>query len=309
MEQTDRVAVRNLIISVLFGVVLSRFSIGAILMTVPVLLACPKVRQTSIRIAAYAAMLLGVAVWTLIQNRAIFGTGYGALLLVNLYMPTAMVVGSAVWTVGGDYSSSSMRKFFWACIPVFFIGLALALYFASSSSQPIRDALVESVMYYFPTDILEVDVSSAVKLVVDSMKLVFAPVGILLLAIPIVVSDVNLHRYDEDWQYDFANMKLPDAYVWVFFGSWAAALVCRLVKTMPAMVTTVAWNLALSISVLYFIVGVSIFMAFMRRRTAVMTAGRVVFTVVLACFIPGLNVAVVLVLPLLAVLETWVRFR
>ena len=309
MEQSDRVAIRNLIFSVLLGVVLSRFSLGSVLMTLPILLVCPRIRQTSIKVAAFAAILVGTAVWTVVQNRLILGTEYWPFIFVGLYLPACLTVGSAVWAIGGDYSRSSMRKFYWASIPVFVMGLALSLYFASDSSQNVRLALAESVLYYFPSDMLSVDISSAVKIVIDSMMLVFAPVAVLLLAIPVVITDVNLNRYDEDWQYDFANMKLPDFFVWILFGSWVGALVCKLVSGIPLWFLALTWNLALSMTVLYFIVGVSILVAFARRRTAALTAGRIVFTVAIACLIPFLNVAVIFILPLLGVLETWVNFR
>lgn len=311
MEQTDKLVIRNLILCTALGVILSRFSIGSVLMTVPALLVCYRVRQNSIKIASFSVMLLGVGVWTLIGNRMLLGTEYAPLILFSMYLPFILIVGSAVWAVSSSYSKSSMRKFFWACIPVFIAGLAFSLYFASDASKTVRDAMVQTVLLFFPEEMLSSEMTSAVRMIVDGdvMRLIFAPAGILLLAIPIVISDVNLHKFDEEWQYDFANMKLPDGYVWVFFVSWIAALVCRVVKSVPVMVHTIAWSVALSMTVLYFVVGVSILMAFMRKRTAVMTAGKVVFMVAFACFIPGINFAVFLILPLLGVLETWVKLR
>lgn len=310
MEQTeDRVAVRNLVLGVLLGVILSRFSLGSVFMTVPVLLACPKTRRVMYRVLAFAAMLLAVVVWTVIENRRILGTEYWPVLLVGLYLPVSSITGSAVWAVGADYSSSSIRKFFWASIPVFVMGLAMSLYFASDSSQTVRVALAEGMLYYFPAEYLNVDITSLINMVMDLMMLFFAPLGIVLLALPVVTADINVNRYDEQWQYDFANMKLPDSYVWVFFASWAASLLCRIVKSVPVWAVTVCWNVALTVSVLYGIVGLSIVVAFARRRTAALTVGRIVILLVLVCFIPFLNLIVIAGLILLGVLETWFRFR
>lgn len=310
MEQTeDRAAVRNLILGVLLGVILSRFSLGSVFMTVPVLLACPKTRRALYRVLAFAAMLLAVVVWTVIENRKILGTEYWPVLLVSLYLPVSSITGSAVWAVGADYSSSSIRKFFWACIPVFAMGLAMSLYFASDASQTVRVALAEGMLYYFPAEYLNVDITSLINMVIDLMMLFFAPLGIVLLALPVVTADINVNRYDEQWQYDFANMKLPDPYVWVFFASWAASLLCYLVKSVPMWAVAVCWNVALTVSVLYGIVGLSIVVAFARRRTAALTVGRIVILLILVCFIPFLNLVVIAGLILLGVLETWFRFR
>ena len=309
MEQTDRTAIRNLIFGTAIGIILSRFAIGSILMTVPVLLVCPGIRNTAYKVLSFAAMLAGVLVWTLIQQRTLIGTEYWPFIILSLYTPVSMIIGSAVWTVGGSYSRSSMRKFFWAAIPVFVMGLALAFYFASEKSSLVRYELANGIIAIFPTDYLSVDFSSMVMNVVNTMALFFAPAVVLGLALPIVIADVNVNRFDEDWQYDFANMKLPDPYVWVFFASWAVALVSNWVEAVPTWILILGWNVALTMTVLYMVVGVSILVAFARRRTAAITAGRIVFTVVLLCIIPVLNVIMYIGLPLLGVLETWIAFR
>ena len=309
MEQTDRTALRNLIIGTSIGIILSRFTIGSILMTVPVLLVCPGIRNTAYKVLSFAAMLAGVVVWTLIQQRTLIGTEYWPFIILSLYTPASMIIGSAVWTVGGSYSRSSMRKFFWAAIPVFVMGLAMAFYFASEKSALVRYELSNGIIAMFPTDYLSVDFSSMVMNVVDMMALFFAPAVVLGLALPIVIADVNVNRFDEDWQYDFANMKLPDPYVWVFFASWAVALVSNWVEAVPTWILILSWNVALTMTVLYMVVGVSILVAFARRRTAAITAGRIVFTVVLLSLIPVLNVIMFIVLPVLGILETWIAFR
>ncbi len=309
MDQTDRAAVRNLALGAVLGVVLSRLSIGSILMTVPVLLACGSVRRSDVKATAFGAMLLAVVVWSLIQSREILGTEYWPVIFTGLYIPVSMVVGSAVWALTAGRSGSLMRRFFWASIPVFVLGLLLSLYFSMDASQTIREVLAESVMYYFQADTVGIDMGPIVLAIVNSLMLFFAPMGVLLLALPVVVSDINLNRFDEQWQYDFANMKLPDHYVWMLLLSWALSLLCVWVKTIPAWVMALSWNTALSMTVLYMVVGISILVAFARRRTAAITAGRIVFTVCLVCVIPGLNVVALIGLPVLGILETWIHLR
>ena len=305
MEQTDRTAIRNLILGTAIGIILSRFTIGSILMTVPVLLVCPGIRNTAYKVLSFAAMLAGVVIWTVLTWRA----ESWQIVLFNLYFPVGMIIGSAVWAVGAKYSSSSMRKFFWAAIPVFIMGLGMGFFFASDLSSDVKEYLTGLVYYLFQFESLNIDMSSVVITVVDMMALFFAPAAVLGLALPIVIADVNVNRFDEDWQYDFANMKLPDPYVWVFFASWAVALVSNWVEAVPTWILILGWNVALTMTVLYMVVGVSILVAFARRRTAAITAGRIVFTVVLLCIIPVLNVIMYIGLPLLGVLETWIAFR
>lgn len=309
MEQTDRAASRFLILATVIGVILSRFAIGSIVMTVPLLLVCPKVRNTGLKVLSFAVMLLGTVIWTIIQNRALLGTEYWPIILLGLFTPVLNIIGSAVWTVGGNYSRSSMRKFFWASIPVFVLGLAMAFYFASAGSAQVRAAITSTILSMFPEGSLSVDITSVVQMAMNVAALFFAPSSVLALALPIVIADVNVNRFDEQWQYDFANMKLPDAYVWVFFASWIVALVSNWVEAIPLWIYVLFWNLALTMTVLYLVVGVSILVAFARRRTAAVTAGRIVFLVVVLCLIPVLNAILFIGLPLLGVLETWISFR
>ena len=309
MEQTDRAASRFLIFATVIGVILSRFAIGSIVMTVPLLLVCPKVRNTGLKVLSFAVMLLGTATWTIIQNRTLLGTEYWPIILLGLFTPVLNIIGSAVWTVGGNYSRSSMRKFFWASIPVFVLGLAMAFYFASAGSAQVRAAITSTILSMFPEEYLSVDITSVVQMAMNVAALFFAPSSVLALTLPIVIADVNVNRFNEEWQYDFANMKLPDSYVWVFFASWIVALVSNWVEAIPLWIYVLSWNLALTMTVLYLVVGVSILVAFARRRTAAVTAGRIVFLVVVLCLIPVVNAILFIGLPLLGVLETWISFR
>ncbi|MCQ2413150.1 MAG: hypothetical protein MJ057_09400 [Sphaerochaetaceae bacterium] len=309
MEQTDnKSVVRNVVLGTLLAVILSRFTIASLFMTLPILLACSRIRNTSKAMVPFGALLLVVIGWTLVENRVIIGTDLQPVLLVGLYPPVAATIGSAVWLASREKSSSLLRRFFWASIPVFVLGLALSLYFASDASLPIRAALTESIMYFFPAESIGMDISEIAKASVDMLMLFYAPLGIVVLGIPVLISDVSLHKFDEAWQVDFANMKFPDSYVWMFFASWAFALVSNL-ASLPSWLVALAWNAALSVGFLYAVVGASILVSMARRKSPAISAGRIVFTLVLLCFIPVLNVVVLIGLPVLGVLETWVNFR
>ena len=96
VEREDRAAIRNLILAVVLGVILSGFTLGNLLMTVPILMVCPKIKRTSVKMSAFAAVLLGAAVWTVIQNRSLLGTEYWPVLFVGVYMPAVRQHGQRV---------------------------------------------------------------------------------------------------------------------------------------------------------------------------------------------------------------------
>lgn len=311
MEQTDKIALRNVILAVVFAVALSRLSIASLVMTVPVLFACYQWRDTSKALVPFGILLLVVTVWTLVQNRMVFGTEYQGLLAAGLFPPVAAIIGSAVWLYVRDRSSSLLRKLFWACMPVYVISIALAMYFASSASESVRSILAESVLYYFPEEVLSslsVDIAAIARTSVDMLAMVYAPMGVILVGLPVMICDTSIHKYDDQWQNDFANMKFPDSYVWVFLSTLALMLLCRWVG-FPVWVKALIVNTALFMGLLYFVVGASILLALARKKSPAIRAGRIMFTLVLMCFIPGLNALVLVGLPILGVLETWVNFR
>ena len=72
---------------------------------------------------------------------------------------------------------------------------------------------------------------------------------------------------------------------------------------------TVAWNSALAISLLYLVQGISIAAFFVRKRNVNASAFRIFILLGLMVLVPGVNMVPMIVLPLLGVSETWIRFR
>lgn len=309
MEQgTDKGSIRDLVFVTLIGILFSRFSLGSMLMTVPLLLVVPRVRKEGLVWLSYALVFLGSVGWTLLDSKDLLTTQYIGMVAVSLYMPVCTIVGSAVWTAAGKKSRVGLRKYFLACIPVCLMGLAVAVWFSTDYAGSIKELMKGSMMYMFPEESLGFSIEPVVDTVVSLMTLMFVPMGMVAAGLPVLVSELILYRNDEAWQYDFAFMKLPDVFVWAFLGSWALALGFNFIQV-PVWVRSVCWNLAFGLGLLYAIQGISILVALFRRRTAAVSAGRVVVLVLCLCMMPGLNLACLVGLPILGVLETWIRFR
>ena len=309
MEQNDKVLIRNLVIATVMGILISRLSIGSMFMTVPLLIACYHESNLKRMVTSFVVLLVTVVAWTVIEGRSLLGTEYWAYLIVGLLVSATTIVGSAVWAGSKNLSSSLMRRLFWACIPAFVLGLGTSLFFTTEAATSTKQLMTATILYLFPSEQLGFDISSTVSMVVEMAKLYYAPVCILSLCIPVVISDCLSHKYDEQWQFDFANMKFPDSYVWVFLASFILVLLCNFIKTMPEVIMAIAWNLSMSMAILYGVAGLSILVSFARRRSTAITVGRIVATMFLFCLIPGLNAIVLLGLPILGVLETWIKFR
>jgi len=103
--------------------------------------------------------------------------------------------------------------------------------------------------------------------------------------------------------------RLPYALVWPFLASWALVL-AALLGGFPVAVRHAAWNLAISLSLLYAAQGLGIASHFAQRinmprplRIAIAASA------LLALATPTAGVAVGVVLPLLGVTEVWIPYR
>lgn len=300
---------KELVFVTIAGILFSRFSIGSIMMTVPLLLIAPRVKKLWQALLAFAVVLVGTVVWSVVDYKDIINAGYGSLLAVSLFLPVCTVIGSATWTAVGRKSRVGLRKFFLSCIPVAILALALAIWFSSDNAIATKEILKQSMLAIFSEESLGYNFESVIDLALSFLSVSFLPMAMAMVGLPILISELIMYRYDEAWQYDFAFMKLPDPFIFGFFGFWALALASSLVTAIPVAIYCVAWNVALGLSVLYAIQGLSILVARFRRTSAYFSVGKIVGLVLLLCLLPGLNLICIVGLPILGVLETWVRFR
>lgn len=310
MEQGYKKSIwKELVFVTIAGILFSRFSIGSVIMTVPLLLVAPRVKKLWQVLLAFAVVLVGTVVWSVIDYKNIIQAGYGSVLAVSLFLPVCTVIGAATWTAVGRKSRVGLRKFFLSCIPVVVLSLALAIWFSSDNANATKDLLKQSMLAVFSSESLGYNFESVIDLALSFLSISFLPMGMAIAGIPILISELIMYRYDEAWQYDFAFMKLPDPFIFGFFGFWLLALASSLVSAIPIAIYCIAWNVALGLTVLYAIQGLSILVARFRRTTAYFSVGKIVGLVLLLCLLPGINLVCLVGLPILGVLETWIRFR
>jgi uncharacterized protein YybS (DUF2232 family) len=139
------------------------------------------------------------------------------------------------------------------------------------------------------------------------VKLGFLPIFIGQFGLSVLISELLIHRAQWSYQDRMARWHLPEISVWIFLGGWTVVL-ATLVVDMPVL-ESLAWNIALSATLLYMVQGVSILAFLVRKRNPGATATRIFFLSFLLVMLPGVNVIPLAVLPLLGVSETWIGYR
>lgn len=307
-NNTRKVAI-SAAICVALSVMLSRLSLGSLLYNLPLLLFVPKIRKTGYAVLTFAVSLILIGLLLLWEYRSYIGTGFFGIIVYGLVFQVMSSVGAAVWTGLRNYSDSVLRKLVICSIPVMVIGVTFSLWLTMPSSEFLVQTLVGALTEVFPVEAFGVDAGLVSQVFTTVLTLLSAPIGLVFSSFPILISEFILKKNDEKWQFDFANMKMPDYYIWFFMGFWAVALLGNLIDSMPVWVTVISWNLALGLSLHYFLSGISVLTSVLRRKSATLTASRVFVPIVIAAVIPGINAVVLTALVVLGAVETWVKLR
>lgn len=322
--------IRDSLVMVVVSLLLYRLTLTNILFTIPLLLLAPRFEDRKMALLPVAAVFLLVVGGELFSVRKALGMATTPLILsIGLFIPVALLVAAAVWIWLRD--TRSLFRYLASCVFVVVAGIGLAVWLQSGSETVAKVAELYSNTFkalfstFMPTTpaliptedvaqvaadatILGVDANVLFALCMQVVYHMFVPMCMALIGVSALLSECMLHRQDESWQQRVANWRMPENTIWVFLGAWTLVLV-NMLLSLPSAVSAFAMNLALAVSLLYTVQGLSIMIFLIRKRNPLFTVTRAVVFMILCLMLPGLNVLVVLVLPLMGALETWITFR
>lgn len=312
-EQRNTTDNRTLIgasVSIVVSVLLSRLTIASLFFNLPILLFVPKIRETAKAVLSVAMVMVLVAALTLFEYRDFLSAENYGILFFALYFQLVSSVVAVIWTALRDFSDSVLRKIVICSYPVAIVGIVFAWVLGLPVSEPSVEGFKQSVIAVLNPEALGISINaeSFADMFIMVLKLIIVPMGMVFGGLPVLVSELIVKKYDENWQNGFANMKMPDSFIWIFMAAWFAVIFTS-VKALPELVVIIAWNVALGLSLHYYLGGFSIVMARLRRKTPLITAGRVFLPIILLSILPGANAVVLAGLTILGALETWVKLR
>jgi len=297
-----------MILSALSSVLLSRLSIGAIFFPIPVLLASYRIEDTrkaiGLQILTYA-VILG---WELVPMIPYFSSETAAMLVMSLLFKLMACVVAAVFTGLRNYTRSMLRKLVICSVPVSVMGAAFVVWFTSGSAGASMDLMIKTYEAVIPAELLKISANDFARALVSVVTYGIVPLGMICGALPVFFAEISANRLNAEWQEEFAMMKMPGKYVWLFFGFWGLFALSLLMK-LPVALGAVSFNLAMAMSMHYMLNGLSVLLALIRTKIPAFSAGTVVYFFFFASLIVGLDLVMWGVLTLTGVLETWIRFR
>lgn len=316
MNQSDKQLMGKAAMVTGVSFVLSRFMLGNFLFTIPLMVLAPKISDRRYALVPVAAVALLTTIISLFQARGALGDPAGRLLLgIGLFIPLVLLVASAVWIYLDDQRTMVRYLASAAFGVVASIGLVIWLSSGSASVAEVDAIMLETFSALFgqldgnsgTLSARDLEMVYRMSVLVSGSILVPLTMGLVGFASFMAMS--YLGRNDGDFTKRVSNWSIPYDNLWVFLGSWTVVLFMMILKA-PYLGRALVMNVALGSCVLYAIQGMAIVMHFVRRKGLPISGGRLMISLFLIAFlVPGLNVLVVFLLPLLGVLETWIVFR
>ncbi|MCR5761193.1 MAG: hypothetical protein K6F82_04290 [Sphaerochaetaceae bacterium] len=312
MDNSRQTAVyRNvfIVLMILSSVVLSRLSMGLLLFPIPVLLSVNSIADKRKAVAVHLAASAAVIGVYLVTSYELFTAEYVTIGLLGLLFPLTTCIACTLWTALRDYSNSVLRKLVICSFPTAAIALAFSIWICLPAAEQSVETMSSVYSLVVPQDLLGEVTVDIVGIFIGVLKLGSVPVAMLLQTLPILISECLLHRRDEKWYFDFADMKMPYKYVWIYLILLFLSVVAPRLSFVGQIPVIIFWNLTLGLSLHFILEGVSIVVYLLRKRSLFFTPGRIMIYMAFAMVIPGLNMFVLSALLALGVFENWIKFR
>ncbi len=310
---------KQLLFLTLVSFALSRLLVGNLLFTIPLMVLAPKFSNRKAALIPVGLVALLTVATELFRARAVLGTTEGKLmLLVGMFIPTVLLVASAVW-IAMD-GKRTVYRYLAASLFGMVASLVVVIWFSRPNEALTK---VDSAMYetfrvllgqtssgdQTSTVVQNTNLEGVYRMSVLAMGAILGPLCMALIGFTAFMAMSYQARFDSTFNQRIARWKVPEVSLWVFLGSWTLVLLLIVLKS-AYLYRALALQVALGSSVLYAVQGMAIVTYWVLRKGIAISTTRLFATVfILAFLIPGVNVLVVFVLPLLGVTETWIMYR
>ena len=146
---------------------------------------------------------------------------------------------------------------------------------------------------------------TTILLIVVSMII---PVVLCFVCVTCFSYESVLHSRESDWEERVARLELDGRAIWIFLALWLLVLLSRFIS-IPTIAGIALFNVTLSFTVVYAIQGFSVLYYNLCKRRRFKSYTLFLILLAIALLAPGVNIIVVLGLPLVGVLETFFELR
>lgn len=308
MQQSRRYAAIT-VLGILATLAMSTIGGLSFLFTLPLLMLHKRVLSTGKCLWIQGVTYLGVLVYSFYPYVSFFTPeNYGIIFFGTIYtLSTALE--ALIYTAMDFRSSSVLRKLVVASIPSFVICGGFAAWISSPSAIESMEGFRTAIAGILESAMPEMFQVLNPEMMVGVLIMLAVPMGVLLGAVPVLISEFSLNSRDGQWQEDMAYMKLPGVYSVLLLLCVLLVVPALFLETYPKTLAVLGWNCGMGLLLHFVVNGASVVYAMLKKRNPSFTIGKVVLLLVVAGFIPGVNFGVYIGLCVIALLENWIKFR
>ncbi len=267
-------------------------------------------------------ILLAISLVNVVQAEQALGEDLtGNLLLLDLLLPAALLAGLYIINTYRLNQFDRTIRFIFAAVLIGIVSVPIVLYFAQS--EVLNNALrlqVETFREVLTVQPMEEgaeavsSVPPAEELIAYAKNIFFSSyifvytlylmvnwyIGVLFSARSNYGQDVNAP--------DITQYHVEDRFVWPLIGAWTLVLLSQ-IQNLGAL-EYAFWNAGLILLLFFALQGIGILRYLMIKKN-ISTGLRIVIVLglVVLILIPGVNIAVIVGIPLLGVSEIWIKYR
>lgn len=232
-----------------------------------------------------------------------------AVLMIDTYIPLSLSAAGVVWLA--TENNRVMKRLFLALLPGFIIALAYTAFFYSDRALlDSLKSLYEDAFAIIAGPVVElllpgVDMSLVAYIALLTLLSMVLPLLLCSICASCFIYETALHSRENGWEDKVMRLEYsPDA-VWGFIISWALVLLFRFISA-PLLLEITVLNAAGIWTVLYAVQGFSVVFARLRRHSPMMRSMTLlIILLVVGILIPGINIIVLIGLPLIGILESF----
>lgn len=303
-------ALRDSVLAVVVSFLLFYFGFGEFIFVFPLLLLASRYKKkvSALSILVEAVLVVSYSFFTRVDGLLGF-----LLMCFELFIPLSLLAAGATW-LATEKRGIGTRLFiallpslvFFAIIYVFleqepallgeYLEITENAFEALLSPFINVGAMGEEFWSVFCTTLL---------LIVVSMII---PVVLCFVCVTCFSYESVLHSRESDWEERVARLELDGRAIWIFLALWLLVLLSRFIS-IPTIAGIALFNVTLAFTVVYAIQGFSVLYYNLCKRRRFKSYTLFLILLAIALLAPGVNIIVVLGLPLVGVLETFFELR
>lgn len=298
-------------LSVVASVLLANTGLGNFIFTIPLVLISYSFKETYKAVLVQVASVLITVGIFLFQYRGLYQQANLGFLLFSAYLILAPGLTCILYTGLRDWSQSVLRRIVASSLSVLVLGIAYAVWLSGPNGQVAFSGFVATYNYaisQFAEFVSMFDVADISYVAASVTLFTTVLIGEICSLLPILLAETAFHKVDDAWQSGFAFMKMPNYYAYLFIALVVSSIVSSVAK-LPQQICIALWNGTIWLGMHYMLNGMSLYFYWRRKGNPYFLASRVVFTVIIVNFLPGLGFFICFALAMLGLLETWIGFR